>query len=277
MNISEMSDRIDQLGKAWEHFKKINDERIAQIEKKGSSDPLTVNQLQKINDAIDEQKSKLTKIETALSRPNFDSKSNEVEDGEELEYKNAFSNYIRKGVDSGVANIELKALTTDTGSGSYGGYLVTPNMQRIISGNLTKNSVMRKICSVQEISTSSLDIIDDDDTFTTTWAASETTPVSDSATANILKKSIPTHELVAQPQVTQKLIDDSVINIEEWLAKRLSDTLLEAEENVFINGTGSTQPTGILNYNHGTTSSTIEHVTSAETVDGTFTVDELLL
>jgi HK97 family phage major capsid protein len=51
---------------------------------------------------------------------------------------------------------------------------------------------------------------------------------------------------------------------------------LAAEENAFINGTGSAQPTGILHYGHGTTTSTIEHITSAETVDGTFTVEELL-
>ena len=276
MSLSDVTEKVNHLGNAWEHFKRVNDERLSQIEKKGAADPLTVDQLNKINNAMDSQKSRLSRVETTLSRPQFEVKGQRFESEEEMEYKNAFSSYIRRGIDNEIANLELKALTTDTGSGSYGGYLVTPNMQRLISGNLEKNSIMRKICSVQEISTSALDVIDDDDTFGTTWAASETASVSDSTTTTMLKKTIAAHELVAQPQVTQKLIDDSAIDMEEWLAKRLAETFLEAEENAFINGTGSAQPTGILNYSHGTTSSTIEHTTSAESVDGTFTVEELL-
>jgi len=276
MSLSDVTEQVGRLGNAWEHFKKVNDERLSQIEKKGAADPLTVDQLSKINNVMDSQKSRLSRIETALSRPQFEIKGQRFESEEEMEYKNAFSNYIRRGVDNEIANLELKALTTDTGSGSYGGYLVTPNLQRLISGNLEKHSVLRKICAIQEISTSALDIIDDDNTFGTAWAASETASVSDSTTTTMLKKSISAHELVAQPQVTQKLIDDSAIDMEEWLAKRLAETFLETEENAFINGTGSAQPTGILNYSHGTTTSTIEHTTSAETTDGTFTVEELL-
>ena len=45
--------------------------------------------------------------------------------------------------------------TADT----VGGYLMYPNIQKLIIDRLTENCVMRKICSAQEISTGSLDVI----------------------------------------------------------------------------------------------------------------------
>lgn len=277
MNLSDLNDKLNQLGNSWEHFKKVNDERLRQIERKGSSDPLTEEHLTKVNNAIDEQKSKLEQIEVALSRPETEVKGFKFANNGELEYKKAFDNYIRRGVDSDVARLESKSvLSTSTSGDSYGGFLATPNMQRIIAGEVQNSCIMRKICSVQEISTSSLDVIDDD-SFATSWN-SETGTVSDSNASVLTKRTIATHDLIAQPRVTQKLIDDSSINMEEWLAHRLAQEFALAEENAFINGAGdaSNQPRGILNYSAGTTSTTIERIASADAVDGKFDEDDLL-
>ena len=40
MQLTQISDRVDQLARAWEQFKSINDSRLSQIEKKGTADPL---------------------------------------------------------------------------------------------------------------------------------------------------------------------------------------------------------------------------------------------
>jgi HK97 family phage major capsid protein len=277
MNLSDLNDKLNQLGNSWEHFKKVNDERLRQIERKGSSDPLTEEHLAKVNNAIDEQKSKLEQIEVALSRPETEVKGFKFTNNGEMEYKKAFDSYIRRGVDSNLANLESKSvLNTSTSGDSYGGYIATPNMQRIITGELQNSCIMRKICSVQEISTSSLDIIDDD-SFSTSWNA-EAGSVSDTNASTLTKKSIPTHDLIAQPRVTQKLIDDASINIEEWLAYRLGQQFSLAEENAFINGagSGSNQPVGILNYSAGSTSTTIQRIESADTTDGDFDEDDIL-
>ena len=34
MNLTEISDRIDEIGNAWEHFKSVNDEKLKQQRKK---------------------------------------------------------------------------------------------------------------------------------------------------------------------------------------------------------------------------------------------------
>ena len=61
MSLEEINDRLDKMGNAWEHFKSVNNERLRQIEKKGSADCLIQEELGKINDFLDEQKSKIEK------------------------------------------------------------------------------------------------------------------------------------------------------------------------------------------------------------------------
>lgn len=275
MSLSQINDRLNQLGSSWEHFKKVNDERLKQVEQKGYADPLTNEHLSKVNDSIDSQRERLKRIEVALARPAVESKGFKFESVENVEHKSAFNSYVRKGIDDKLANLELKSLTTDA-TGSNGGYLVTANMQSLITGNIAANSIMRRICSVQEISSSSLDVIDDDNAFATAWSASEEAVVADSNNATLSKKAISAFELVAQPKVTQKLIDDGAIDIEAWLAERLAANFLEAEEQAFLTGTGSAQPTGILNYSAGTTSTTIERVVADNAVDGAFEYDDLM-
>lgn len=251
MNLTEISDRIDEIGNAWEHFKSVNDEKLKQIEKKGVADCLVMEELNKINNSLDEQKQKLEQLQISNSRPTFENKG--IDFQENLEHKKALNNYLKKGVDAPLANLETKAdLTTATDSSSaYGGYLLTPNMQRIITGELNENCFMRKICSVQTISSSALEIIDDT-SFATSWI-SETGTVSDSNSSVLSKITIKAHELVAQPKVSQKLLDDASINIEEWLAYRLAEQFAQKEEEAFLKGTGDTnnQPTGITNYTSG--------------------------
>ncbi len=251
MNLTEISDRIDEIGNAWEHFKSVNDEKLKQIEKKGVADCLVMEELNKINNSLNEQKQKLEQLQISNSRPTFENKG--VDFQENLEHKKALNNYLKKGVDAPLANLETKAdLTTATDSSSaYGGYLLTPNMQRIITGELNENCFMRKICSVQTISSSALEVIDDT-SFATSWI-SETGTVSDSNSSVLNKITIKAHELVAQPKVSQKLLDDASINIEEWLAYRLAEQFAQKEEEAFLKGTGDTnnQPTGITNYTSG--------------------------
>lgn len=266
MSISEIRKNYENLLNIWENFKKDNDARLEKIEKKSVVDPLTEIKLSKINDALDEQRTKLNKLEASINRPSVNN-SYESKSLVDMEYKTVFMDYIRRGVDSNLANYEKKNLVTINTSDSNGGYLVLPNIQKIIIDRLLDSCVMRKICSVQEISTSSLDVIDNTK-FSTSWI-SETGSVDDTDAGTLNKKTIQTFDLVAQPKVTQKLLDDSAIDFEEWLADQLAQDFMKAEEEAFIKGTGATgnKPTGILNYTNGTTSSTIERVTSASTTD----------
>lgn len=268
MNLEEMNERLDKLGNSWEHFKQVNNERLLQLEKKHVTDPLTEIKLEKLNSMIEEQKSKIANMEVALSRPHG---SNEKyapleNSSQEAQYKSAFNAYLKKGMEEQLADIETKRdLTTaiDT-STSYGGYLLTPNVQKIILDKIEEICVMRKICSIQEISSSSFDVIDGSN-MTPSWI-SETGTINDTDSSVFTKKTISTHDLVAQPKVSQKLLDDAAIDLEQWLADRLANDFAVAEEDAFINGLGdaSNQPTGILKYADATTGG-IETLVSEDT------------
>ena len=268
MSLIDINEKLNQMGNTWEHYKSVNNERIKQIEKKGNSDSMIELQLEKISNSMNEQKNKINQLEASLARPDIFN-SFKAEDNE---YKSALNLYLKKGMEEGISNLEVKRdLTTSLGDGtSFGGYLLNPSIQKMILDRISEICVMRKICSVQEISTSSLDVLDNTN-FTPSWIAENGT-ITDSDNPVFSKKTITTHDLVAQPRVSQRLLDDSAIDIESWLAYQLSEDFAYAEENAFLNGTGLTanQPTGILSY-AGTDANSIETITSS---NGTKQFDE---
>ena len=53
MDNNEVKSAIDTLGKTFESFKKTNDERLKQVEAKGTADPITEEKLSKIEKDLD--------------------------------------------------------------------------------------------------------------------------------------------------------------------------------------------------------------------------------
>ena len=270
MSIQEITEKVNSIGNAWEDFKKVNNTRLREIERKGNADPLHMEQLNKINQAIDNQKRRLDLIETANNRPmkeiDFSYKGFEG-----TEYKKAFEGYIRKGAVSDLEAFEKKALSVT--SDPDGGYLVTPTLSQKIEKYVLDTSPMRQLASVEQISTDSLDIIVDDGAAAAGWVA-ESAARTDTNTPQINKKSISVHEIYAQPKATQKLIDDSAIDIESWIAEKVADIFSTTENSAFISGNGSGKPKGILSYTAGTAFGEIEQVDSEE--DGVVTADSIV-
>ena len=273
MSITEITDRVNSLGNAWEQFKQVNDARLREVERKGNADPLYTEHLSNINCALDNYKKRLDQIETAYNRPSLDTaedgfKKAKATDGE---YGKAFRNYLRKGMDASLEGLQTKALSV--GSDSDGGYLVTPTMSSTIVKAIYETSPMRQLASIENISSDSLELIDDHDQAAAGWT-SETGAITETSTPIIAKRNIPTHELYAQPKATQKLVDDSVIDIEAWLSDKIADIFSRKENTAFISGNGVGQPRGILTYASGTTWGKIEQVNSG--TSATVTADGII-
>ncbi|HCR86347.1 MAG TPA: phage major capsid protein [Alphaproteobacteria bacterium] len=272
MSISTITRKVDDLGNAWEQFKELNDRRLREIEKKGSADAVTIDHLNKINNALDNYKSRVDSLEVVLNRPMMGGMEykNNISHETAIEHKEAFINYVRKGIEGDLSHLEKKALSS--GSDADGGYLLTPNMSGAIAKAVFETSPMRKVASIVTVSTDQLDVIQDNDSAAAAWASSETASVSDSNSPTIGKVVITAHELVAQPKATQRLIDDSSIDIEAWLTEKLAEIFSRTENTAFISGNGSGKPKGILAYGAGTASDEIEQVNSgsagAVTSDG---------
>jgi HK97 family phage major capsid protein len=59
--------------------------------------------------------------------------------------------------------------------------------------------------------------------------------------------SFPAMELYAMPAATATLLDDSAVNIDEWIASEVELTFAVQEGAAFVNGDGSNKPRGFLN------------------------------
>lgn len=272
MSITEITDRVHALGNAWEHFKQINDQRLSEIERKGYADPLHNDQLKKISDALDQHKRRMDQIETVHGRPGVDMAGSPFIGEVASEYKSAFRSYLRKGSESALESVQLKALSA--GTDANGGYLVPNQMADTIVRLVNESSPMRALATVENISSDSLDLIEDTDEMAAAWADETTARSTDTNTAAIGRNTIDTFEMYAQPKATQKLIDDAAIDIEQWIAEKVADKFSRLEATAFISGNGTTAPKGILTYAAGTSFGQIQQVASGGA--STVTADSLI-
>lgn len=272
MSIQEVTEGMYALGNAWEQFKQVNENRLHEIERKGSADSLHDGQLKKINEALDHYKSRLDRIETVNARPGREMKSLGYNGDDQAEYKSAFNRYLRKGMDSGLEQIQTKALSA--GSNADGGFLVPNQMADLIVSIVNESSPLRALATVETISSDSLDVIEDVTDMDAAWGDETTVRSAETTSATLGRNTIDTFELYAQPQATQKLVDDASINIEEWVARKVADKMARLEATAFISGNGTTQPKGILTYAAGTSFGQIQQVNSG--TSAVVTADSLI-
>jgi HK97 family phage major capsid protein len=60
--------------------------------------------------------------------------------------------------------------------------------------------------------------------------------------------SYPAMELYAMPAATATLLEDSAVNIDEWLAQEVDQAFAEQEGAAFVSGDGTNKPKGFLAY-----------------------------
>lgn len=272
MSIQEVTEGMYALGNAWEQFKQVNENRLNEIERKGAADPLHDGHLKKINDALDHYKSRLDRIETVQARPGREMSTLGYSGQDQAEYKAAFNTYLRKGMDSGLEQIQSKALSV--GTDANGGYLVPNQLADLIVQIVNESSPLRALATVETISSDSLDLIEDPTDVGAAWGDETTVRSAETSAPTLGRNTIDTFEMYAQPQATQKLIDDGSIDIEQWIARKVADKMARLEATAFINGDGTTQPKGLLSYAAGTSWGTIEQVNTGALA--TVTADSLI-
>lgn len=268
--MQEVNERLHSLGNAWEQFKQVNDARLLELERKGHADPLYGEHLRKIGESLDHHKRRMDQLETAHGRPGFSmNETPRLEDAGE--YKSAFCNYLRKGMDAGLEQLQLKSLSV--GTDADGGYLVTPTMAQTIATIVRESSPLRQLASIETISSDSLDLIEDTGEMSASWIG-ETDSPSDTSNAQFGKNTIDTFEMYAQPKATQKLIDDASIDVEQWVAAKVAEKFARLEATAFVSGDGDGKPKGILAYTAGTSWGQVQQLSSG--VDGEVTGDSLI-
>jgi HK97 family phage major capsid protein len=274
---NEVNSAVYDLGRAFEAFKEANDQRLQEIQRKGMADPLTEMRVNRLNAEVtrahemaEGAKKRVDQLETALSRsPMGGSKSDDYAEVAAFalerkrhfhgdldintyrQYKSALSSYLRKN-NAGNNVDEIKALSV--GSDPDGGFAVPPDMGGRIVSLILETSPMRQAANVVTIGTDALEGVNDLSDATSGWVG-ETESRPETTSPKIGEWRIPVFEQYAEPRATQKLLDDAMFNVEDYLAAKIADRLSRMENAAFINGNGNKKPRGILTYAAGTPSS----------------------
>lgn len=286
MDISEVKTLVEQIGKAFHDFRAENDKRLEAIEGKGFAPEDTVEKVEKINahiDALQDElkaaKKRADDLELAVNRARLsggdgdtakaaatwkaarqfqamqkkvpvDTIAPEAVDVESfLKYKGAFNQYCRYGDKMSGVQASLSV-----GSDPDGGYWVPPDQTGRIAQLVFESSPMRSIASVVTIGSDSLEGFNDLDQAASGGWVGETAARGETGTPQVGKWRIDVHEQFAQPKVTQKLLDDSAIDIEGWLSGKIAGILERTETTAFFTGNGVAKARGILTYPAGTPS-----------------------
>lgn len=248
---AQLKAAIDDLGRGFEEFKSANDERLKQIEAKGTADPLLTEQVNKINSAVtDLQKAKdrIDDIEAKVNRGDFNGGGGQdVVDKAKSEHKAGFDNYFRKGHEANLRDLEIQAMLT-TQSDEDGGFTVHEEMDTEISRELEKVSAMRGIARVRSIGSPTFKRWHNVGGTAAGWVGEEEVRNGDTDTPKLKELSFEAMELYAEPITTQAMLDDSSLNIQQWLADEVGIAFAEQEGDKFITGNGVKQPRGLLSY-----------------------------
>ena len=297
-------EKLDELGSAIKVAQEKNDkleekhDGLLNVEIKNLADKTAdmLEDINKINAEKKEREERITLLEKQASRL-----GKSTEEVEELnkKYSQQFNRYMRKGtpIDEDIieemgknilslntkglsdeeVKMQLKSLRVQVNPD--GGYWVQPQRLTGTVDRVFETSPMRQVANVVTTTSDSVEMIIDDEEFSSGgWVNEEgTRSVTNNGQIGLL--TIYAHEQYAEPRATQKMIDDAGFDLESWIAMKVNDKLARTENTAFIAGDGSSKPKGILSYSAWTTAGTyergkLEQVKSGS--NGAFTADGLI-
>jgi uncharacterized protein (TIGR02217 family) len=189
---------------------------------------VTVDKVDRINRALDEQKRAMDQILLRNRRPALGHDGERMSSLAALEHKAAFDAYVRRGAEDGLRSLEQKALAVSTNSGADGGYTVPDEVEKEIGRRLASLSPIRAISSVRQISANVYKKAFSTTAAATGWVA-ETDSRPQTSTPTLAELQFPAMELYAMPAATGTLLDDSAVNIDEWIASEVEQAFATQE------------------------------------------------
>lgn len=246
--MKEIKDTIQALGTAFEEFKAANDARLKEIEAKGGADPLLTEKVEKINADISQiaaMKKQLEALETVAGRGAFGGGTSEL-DQAKAEYSKAFESWFRKGIEGNLSELAVQA-SASTLDDTAGGFTVPEEMAATIDRIAGVSSAMRRLASVITIGTDTYKKLVNQGGASSGWVGEKGTR-SETDSPTLKEIAINTKEIYAMPAATQKLLDDSSVDIAAWLGNEVAIEFAEEEGAAFIKGDGVSKPKGLEAY-----------------------------
>ncbi len=240
---------IGAIQAAFEEFKKANDEKL-----KGKADVVLDEKVERIDASIGNFQKAIDDINAKIAAANFGGAG--AGGGltpSDPEYTEAWAKFFRHGDDeSGIRskhNVGPRAAMT-VGVNTDGGYLAPIEWDRTITSKLKEISPIRQNAHVQSISGAGIRKVYNDRAVVSGWVG-ETAARPATGTPQLGILDFVPGEIYANPFASQNLLEDSEVNLEQWLAGEVNVEFARQEGIAFISGDGVNKPFGILTYVEG--------------------------
>ena len=271
VEIKDVQEVAEALGKKFDEFKSTNDKRVEALEAEKGKLAGQVESLNGKLSELDDLKSSLEKELAGIKRPGA------VAGKEVSEHKAAFLQFVRKGKDDGLAELQQKALQTTVEAD--GGYAVPEELDRTILELLRNESPMRQVCGQITVSTPDYKKLVNLGGAGSGWVG-ETAARPATNTPTLAQIAAVMGEIYANPQATQTSLDDMFFNAEAWLQSEVAAEFAEQEGNAFLLGNGTNKPKGLLAYTMALTADDVRAFGQIQNVKsgsaGDFDADDLI-
>lgn len=244
----------EKRAKLWEDTKAFLDSRRNENDLLSAEDTATYEKMEadvlslgkeierlERQSALDLELSKPTK-EAITNKPNQYNGSEKVGRASD-EYKAAFWKAMKNKNSYEIQN------ALQVGTDSEGGYLVPDEFERTLIETLQEENVFRQLANVIMTSSGDKKIPVVAAKGSASWVDEEgVIPESDDVFGQV---SIGAYKLATMIKVSEELINDSVFNLEQYIAKEFAKRIGSKEEEAFFVGDGVGKPTGIFNATGG--------------------------
>ncbi len=250
--MSKIMELREKRAKVWEEAKAFLDERRGEDDLLSAEDAATYEKMETEVVNLGKEIERLERqaaLDLELSKATSTILKTVPGAGEEKrgrassEYTKAFWRHMRNRGDLEVRN----ALTI--GTDSEGGYLVPDEFERTLIEALEEENIMRQLAKVITTSSGDKKIPVVASKGTAAWVDEEgIIPEDDDAFGQV---SIGAYKVATMIKVSEELLNDSIFNLESYIAKEFARRIGAKEEEAFLVGDGSGKPTGIFDDTHG--------------------------
>ncbi|MCP1200061.1 phage major capsid protein [Notoacmeibacter sp. MSK16QG-6] len=238
---------IAQLNAAFEEFKEAHDKRLDAK----ADDVVLAEKEERINAAISDLQSSVDKLSIDLAAAQMG-----AGDGKQIDdpaFTEVFTKYFRTG--KGEDEVEAQHKTgpraaMTRGTDADGGYLAPVEWDRTITHQLREESPIRQNAKTVTISGAGYRSLYATGGTGSGWVG-ETAARPATTTPQLAPLDFGVGEIYAMPVASQVLLEDSEVDIEQWLADEVEYEFSKQENIAFLSGDGTNKPTGVLTYVNG--------------------------
>lgn len=170
-------------------------------------------------------------------------------------------------------NIKTVEESVDT----QGGFFVHPDFVSAQVRRIFLTSPIRQFATIMNTTSNQVKLVINDEQGTASSYVAENTAIVTGDTPTIGQLTILAHKQKVSQDLTLEMIQDSSIDITQWIVDKTTARQARDQNTAFVNGTGNGEPRGILNYPAWPgityTREALQHIDSG--TDGEFTYDGL--